>query len=274
MELNRAKVWPTDHITFVGQPCVGAFPKTVLNMCPVEAVLKVSNAQMRCKEETWMPDQVARSFLSSSSVECGSSVGILWILTERWLLSPSGVLGSRLIGIPTTLPQSGWFANHSKSFIRFSYLICAFIYHIVELVFVLSYIRSCVWGSIEYSGTRYGDYYLVPRRLTALIRRKILDSAVNVVSEALSMHVVSLAIQIIVVPTRVTVLLGLCNSPHSWTGMVGPSLPDLTIAPCVDSLLCFGLIRQPKSILQDIPKSKVCVCIYIITFELSYLSLG
>jgi hypothetical protein len=28
-------------------------------MCPVEAVLKVSNAQMRCKEETWMPGQVA-----------------------------------------------------------------------------------------------------------------------------------------------------------------------------------------------------------------------
>jgi hypothetical protein len=30
--------------------------------------------------------------------------------------------------------------------------------------------------------------YLIPRRLTALIKWKILDSAVNVVSEALSMH--------------------------------------------------------------------------------------
>jgi hypothetical protein len=42
---------------------------------------------------------------------------------------------------------------------------------------------------MEYSGTRCGDYYLIPRRLTALIRGKILDSAVNEVSEALSMHV-------------------------------------------------------------------------------------
>jgi hypothetical protein len=36
-----------------GQPCVGVFPKTVLSTCPEEAVLKVSNAQRRCKEETW-----------------------------------------------------------------------------------------------------------------------------------------------------------------------------------------------------------------------------
>jgi hypothetical protein len=45
---------------------------------------------------------------------------------------------------PTTLPQNGCFTNHSKSFIRFSYVICAFTYHIVELVFVLSYILSRV----------------------------------------------------------------------------------------------------------------------------------
>jgi hypothetical protein len=41
---------------------------------------------------------------------------------------------------------------------------------------------------------------MIPQRLTALIRRKILDSAVNVVSEALSMHVVPPAIWIGVVP--------------------------------------------------------------------------
>jgi hypothetical protein len=69
------------------------------------------------------------------------------------------------------------------------------------------------------------------------------------------MHVVPLATWIVVVPARVTVLLGLCNPPHSWTGMVGLSLPGLTIAPCVDSLLCYKLIRRPKSVLQDSPKN-------------------
>jgi hypothetical protein len=87
-----------------------------------------------------------------------------------------------------------------------------------------------------------------------LIRRKILDSAVDVVSEALSMHVVPPTIWIVVVPAGVIVLLWLCNPPHRWTGMVGPSLPSLTIAPCVDYLLCYRLIRQPKSILQENPK--------------------
>jgi hypothetical protein len=105
-----------------------------------------------------------------------------------------------------------------------------------------------------YGGTRCGDYFLIPPRLTALISRKILDSAVDVVSEALSMHVAPLAIQIVVVPIGVTVLLGLCNPPRSWTGTVGPSLPGLTITPCVDSLSCYRLIGRPKSILQDSPK--------------------
>jgi hypothetical protein len=52
-------VWPASHITLVNRPCVGAFPKIVLSMYPTEAVLKVSNAQRRCKEETWPPGQVA-----------------------------------------------------------------------------------------------------------------------------------------------------------------------------------------------------------------------
>jgi hypothetical protein len=105
--------------------------------------------------------------------------------------------------------------NHTKSFIRFSYGICAFTYCIVELVFVLLYIWSRVLGSIEYSGTRCDDYYLIPLWLTTLIRRKILDSAVDEVSEALSIHMAHPAIRIIVVPTRVTILLGLCNPPCS-----------------------------------------------------------
>jgi hypothetical protein len=68
------------------------------------------------------------------------------------------------------------------------------------------------------------------------------------------MHVAPPAIRIVVVPTGVIVMLGLCNPPCSWTGMVGPSLPSFTIAPCVDSLLRYRLIRQPKSIPQDSPK--------------------
>jgi hypothetical protein len=35
---------------------------------------------------------------------------------------------------------------------------------------------------------------------------------------------------------------------------MGPSIPSFTIAPFVDSLLCYRLIRRPKSILQDSPK--------------------
>jgi hypothetical protein len=93
------------------------------------------------------------------------------------------------------------FTNHNKSFICFTYVICAFPYRIVELVFVLSYIPSRVCGSIKYSGIRCGNYYLISRRLIALIRRKILDSAVDVVSNALSMHVTPLAIWTVVVPT-------------------------------------------------------------------------
>jgi hypothetical protein len=95
-------------------------------------------------------------------------------LESLWCI---GVLACR--DYPTTLPQSGWFANHSKSFIHCSYVICALTYHIVELVFVWSYIWSRVWGSIKYSGTWCGDYYLIPWRLSALIRRKILDNAID-----------------------------------------------------------------------------------------------
>jgi hypothetical protein len=43
--------------------------------------------------------QVRWSFLSTSSVECGSSARILRILIENRLLSPSGVLESWLAGI-------------------------------------------------------------------------------------------------------------------------------------------------------------------------------
>jgi hypothetical protein len=55
------------------------------------------------------------------------------------------------------------------------------------------------------------------------------------------MHVVPQAIRIVVVPAGVTVMLGLRNSPRSWTGTVGPSLLGFTIAPCMDSLLCYRI---------------------------------
>jgi hypothetical protein len=160
--------------------------------------------------------RVRWNFLSSSSVECGSSAGILRITIENQLSESFWCIGVQACqDYPMTLPQSGLFANHRKSLIRCSYGICAFTYHIVELVFVLSYIQFRVWGSVEYSGTRCDDYYLIPRRLTTLIRRKILDSVVNEVAEALSMHVAPPAIQIIVIAIGVIVLLELRNPPHS-----------------------------------------------------------
>jgi hypothetical protein len=51
--------------------------------------------------------RVRQSFPSSRLVECGSSVGMLQILTESRLSSFSGVSGFWLVRIPMTLPQSG-----------------------------------------------------------------------------------------------------------------------------------------------------------------------
>jgi hypothetical protein len=55
------------------------------------------------------------------------------------------------------------------------------------------------------------------------------------------MHVASWAIWSVVVSAGVTVLLGARNPPRSWTGTVGLSLPGFTIAPYVDSLLCYRI---------------------------------
>jgi hypothetical protein len=68
------------------------------------------------------------------------------------------------------------------------------------------------------------------------------------------MHVAPLAIRTVLVLVGVRILLGLHNPSCSWTGTVGPSLPDFTIALCVDSLLCHRSIRRSKSIFQDSPK--------------------
>jgi hypothetical protein len=57
------------------------------------------------------------------------------------------------------------------------------------------------------------------------------------------MHVVPPTIRIVVVPAGVIILLGLRNPSRSWTGTMGPSLPGFTIAPCVDSSLCYRIIQ-------------------------------
>jgi hypothetical protein len=44
-------------------------------------------------------------------------------------------------------------------------------------------------------------------------------------------------------PLYLVVLLGLHNPPRRWTSMVGPSLPGFTIAPCVDSLMCYRIVQ-------------------------------
>jgi hypothetical protein len=81
--------------------------------------------------------------------------------------------------------------------------------------------------------------------------------------EALSLHMAPLATRILMALTGVTVLLELHNRPCSYTGMVGPSLPFFTIAPYVDSMLCYRLIRWPKSIFQDSLKIKdMCMHLY------------
>jgi hypothetical protein len=83
---------------------------------------------------------------------------------------------------------------------------------------------------------------------------EVLDIAIDEVSGALSMHATPLTIRTIVVPAGVIVMLGLHSPPRSWASTVGPSLPDFTMAPCVDSLLCDRSIRWPKSILQNSPE--------------------
>jgi hypothetical protein len=95
----------------------------------------------------------------------------------------------------------------------------------VESDIVLLYIRSRVWRII---------YVVGPSVATV-------QTTIDEVSEALSIHAAPPAIQIVVVPAGVTVLLGLHNPPRSWTGMVDPSLPSFTIVPCVDFLLCYRI---------------------------------
>jgi hypothetical protein len=122
----------------------------------------------------------------------------------------------------------------------------------VESYIVFLYIQSRVWGIIYVVGPSVETVETLRRAY--VWQWKILNIAIDEVSGALSMHAAPPAIRTVVVPVGVTVLLRLRNPPCSWTGMVDPSRPDFIIAPCVDSLLCYRSIRQPKSILQDSPE--------------------
>jgi hypothetical protein len=121
----------------------------------------------------------------------------------------------------------------------------------VESDIVLLYIWSCVWGFIYTVSSVWRLYRPLGGLPCDVRQRKVLDIAIDEVSGALFMHMVPPGLWTIVVPTGVTVLLGLHNPPCSWTSTVGPSLPDFTIAPFVDSLLCYRSINRPKSILQE-----------------------
>jgi hypothetical protein len=76
------------------------------------------------------------------------------------------------------------------------------------------------------------------------VRWKVLYIAINIVLGAIvyARGVVGHA-EYCVVPAGVIVLLGLHNPPRSWTGTWAPPLSRGIIAPCVDSLLCYGSFK-------------------------------
>jgi hypothetical protein len=57
-------------------------------------------------------------------------------------------------------------------------------------------------------------------------------------------------------------MLGLRNPPSSWIGTWPPTLSGGTIAPFVDSMLCYGSSDGLCLSFKIILKSKVCICIY------------
>jgi hypothetical protein len=91
------------------------------------------------------------------------------------------------------------------------------------------------------SGTRCGDCVDPSETIFLSWQGNVLDIAIDEVLGASSMHAAPSAIRTVVVPARVTTLLGPRNPPHSWTGTVDPSLPGFILAPCVDSLLCYRI---------------------------------
>jgi hypothetical protein len=111
----------------------------------------------------------------------------------------------------------------------------------VESDIVLLYIWSLVWWIIYAMGSSVAAVADPSEGISLRRRGKVLDIAIDEVSGALSMHAAPPVIRIIVVVVGVTVLLGHRNPPRSWTSTIGPSLPVFTIAPCVNSLLCYRI---------------------------------
>jgi hypothetical protein len=54
---NRAKVGPTGPTSLADRLGVGAFSNSALPMCQGRSVHAVSNAQIRCGHEIWLPSQ-------------------------------------------------------------------------------------------------------------------------------------------------------------------------------------------------------------------------
>jgi hypothetical protein len=125
----------------------------------------------------------------------------------------------------------------------------------VESDIVLLYIQSHIWRIIYEVRPGVATIQTPRRPFPYDVRQwKVLNIAIDEVSRHCLCTRCPRPYILFVLLVGVTVLLGLHNSPRSWTGTVGPSLPGFTITPCVDYLLCYRPTRRPKSILQDSPK--------------------
>jgi hypothetical protein len=103
-------------------------------------------------------------------------------------------------------------------------------------------------------------------------QRKVLDIAIDKVLGALSMHTAPQSIRAVVVSVGVTILLGLHNPPHSWTGTMGPSLPAFTMPLVLIPCCVVGQLGGLSLSFKIVPKSKVRICIsYIYILVVSLL---
>jgi hypothetical protein len=133
------KSWHTHTPHFGDSTCKALFLSVVVRRSLVRRVVRL-----------WGPEGLLACWEPSSLLQCWSSA--------RILQAPIGFLSSSLLecggfaGIPTIFPRSGQFANHSRLSNLFSYVICAFTYHMGESDIVLLYIRSRVWGIIYVVG--------------------------------------------------------------------------------------------------------------------------
>jgi hypothetical protein len=106
--------------------------------------------------------------------------------------------------------------DNSKLSNHFSYVICAFIYRMVELDIVLSYIRSRVWGIIYVVGPGVVTVQTPQRPFPCNVRQwKVLDIAIDAVLGHCLCTWRPRPYELFVVPAGVTGLLEPCNPPRS-----------------------------------------------------------